>query len=43
MGNERKGDIVTLKEEIRSMRDRRDVYFKAENIAKKGHVDVFGE
>lgn len=38
----KQGDIVTLKN-VEACEIRRDVYFKAENIAKKGHVDVFGE
>lgn len=38
----KQGDIVTLKN-VEACEIRRDVYFKAENIAKKGHVNVFGE
>lgn len=38
----KQGDIVTLKN-VEACEIRRDVYFKAETITKKGHVDVFGE
>lgn len=38
----KQGDIVTLKN-VEACEIRRDVYFKAETIAKKGHVNVFGE